>query len=112
MNKCFKITLELNSVVLNNGYLVVWYRSFFLFFLFSCKFFNLTILLTPPPTPSHLGIFILGAKRTAFGSFGGAFRNTTATQLQVVAAKAALESAGVRPDQVDSVNIGQVLPVS
>lgn len=51
----------------------------------------------------------MGAKRTAFGSFGGAFRNTSATQLQTIAAKATLEAAGVRPDQVDSVNIGHVL---
>lgn len=59
-----------------------------------------------------LGIFIVGAKRTAFGSFGGSLKNTTATQLQVVAAKAALESSGIRPDQIDSVNIGHVLAVS
>lgn len=60
----------------------------------------------------YSGIFIVGAKRTAFGTFGGSLKNTSATQLQVVAAKAALESAGVAPNLVDSVNIGQVLPVS
>lgn len=58
------------------------------------------------------GVFIVGAKRTAFGTFGGAFKNTNATQLQTAAAKAALDAAGVKPDQVDSVNIGQVLPLS
>ncbi|XP_055609993.1 3-ketoacyl-CoA thiolase, mitochondrial [Uranotaenia lowii] len=58
------------------------------------------------------GIFIVGAKRTAFGTFGGAFKNTNATQLQTAAAKAALEASGVKPDQVDSVNIGQVLVLS
>lgn len=57
------------------------------------------------------GIFIVGAKRTAFGTFGGAFKNVTATQLQTHACKATLEAAGVRPDQVDSVVIGNVLMV-
>lgn len=58
------------------------------------------------------GVFIVAAKRTAFGTFGGAFKNTNATQLQTVAAKAALDAAGLKPDQVDSVNIGQVLVLS
>lgn len=54
----------------------------------------------------------MAAKRTAFGTFGGVFKNTNATQLQTVAAKAALDAAGLKPDQVDSVNIGQVLVLS
>lgn len=58
------------------------------------------------------GVFIVAAKRTAFGTFGGAFKNTNATQLQTAAAKAALDAAGLKPDQVDSVNIGQVLVLS
>ena len=57
------------------------------------------------------GIFIVGAKRTAFGTFGGAFKNVTATQLQTAACKATLDSAGVSPEQVDSVIIGNVLAV-
>lgn len=59
-----------------------------------------------------LGIFIVSAKRTAFGTFGGAFKNTSATQLQTVAAKAAISAAGLKPEQIDTVNIGNVLPVS
>lgn len=58
------------------------------------------------------GIFIVGAKRTPFGTFGGSLKDTTATQLQVIAAKASLEAAGVCPDQVDTVNIGYVMPHS
>lgn len=58
------------------------------------------------------GVFIVGAKRTAFGTFGGTLKNVTGTQLQVHACKATLEAAGVRPDQVDSVIIGNVLVVS
>lgn len=57
------------------------------------------------------GVFIVGAKRTAFGTFGGTFKSVTGTQLQTHACKATLEAAGVRPDQVDSVNIGNVLVV-
>lgn len=57
------------------------------------------------------GIFIVGAKRTAFGTFGGTLKNVTGTQLQTAACKATLDSAGVRPDQVDSVVIGNVLVV-
>lgn len=53
----------------------------------------------------------MGAKRTPFGTFGGAFKNTTGTQLQTAACKATLDAAGVRPDQVDSVVIGNVLVV-
>lgn len=57
------------------------------------------------------GVFIVGAKRTAFGTLGGTFKSVTGTQLQTHACKATLEAAGVRPDQVDSVNIGNVLVV-
>ncbi|XP_045501923.1 3-ketoacyl-CoA thiolase, mitochondrial-like [Colias croceus] len=55
------------------------------------------------------GIFIVGAKRTPFGTFGGVFRNTSATELQTLAATAALKEAGVAPTQVDSVVVGQVM---
>lgn len=54
----------------------------------------------------------MAAKRTAFGTFGGAFKNTSSGQLQTVAAKAAITAAGLQPEQIDSVNIGNVLPVS
>jgi acetyl-CoA acyltransferase 2 len=54
----------------------------------------------------------VAAKRTAFGTFGGAFKNTTSTQLQTAACKAAISAAGLTPEQIDSVNIGNVLVVS
>ncbi|KAI8420476.1 hypothetical protein MSG28_008963 [Choristoneura fumiferana] len=60
----------------------------------------------------HTGIFIVGAKRTAFGTFGGVFRNTSATELQTHAFKAALTEAGVAPAQVDTVVVGQVMSAS
>lgn len=55
---------------------------------------------------------IVGAKRTPFGTYGGKYVKTSASDLQTVAAKAALASANVKPDLVDTVNIGNVLQVS
>ncbi|KAG6461619.1 hypothetical protein O3G_MSEX012748 [Manduca sexta] len=57
-------------------------------------------------------IFIVGAKRTPFGTFGGVFRNTSATELQTIATTAALKEAGVSPQQVDSMVVGQVIAAS
>jgi acetyl-CoA C-acetyltransferase len=47
------------------------------------------------------GIFVLSAVRTATGKFGGSLRDFGAADLGVVAAKAALERAGVAPEEVD-----------
>jgi len=55
------------------------------------------------------GIYIVAAKRTAFGTFGGAFKNTSQTALQVAAAKAAIEVSGLKPEQIDTVNIGNII---
>jgi len=54
-------------------------------------------------------IVIVGAARTAVGSFGGAFNTVPAHELGAVAIKAALDRAGVSPDDVDEVIFGQVL---
>jgi len=58
------------------------------------------------------GIFIVAAKRTPFGSYGCKLAKTSSTELQVVAAKAALAAGNVDPKIVDSVIIGNVLIVS
>ncbi|XP_026321148.1 3-ketoacyl-CoA thiolase, mitochondrial-like [Hyposmocoma kahamanoa] len=58
------------------------------------------------------GIFIVGAKRTPFGTFGGVFRNTSATELQTYAFNAALKEANVAATQVDTVVVGQVMSAS
>lgn len=55
------------------------------------------------------GIMIVGAKRTPFGTFGGSLAKFTPTELQVMAAKAALTSANVDPSLVDSVVVGNVI---
>ena len=51
-------------------------------------------------------VFVVAAKRTAFGAFGGSFKNMTATDLGVVAAQGALEQIGGKADIVDSVFFG------
>ena len=54
-------------------------------------------------------IVIASAKRTAVGSFNGAFGSTPAHELGAVAIKGALEAAKVEPKEVDEVILGQVL---
>ncbi len=51
-------------------------------------------------------VFILSAVRTPIGKFGGSLASLTAADLGVVAAKAALERAGVGPDQVEETIFG------
>jgi acetyl-CoA C-acetyltransferase len=54
-------------------------------------------------------IVIVGAARTAVGSFNGAFANMPAHELGAVAVTAALERAKVAKDEVDEVILGQIL---
>ena len=58
---------------------------------------------------SATDIVIASAKRTAVGSFNGAFANTPAHELGAVAIKAALGAAKVEPGEVDEVILGQIL---
>jgi len=54
-------------------------------------------------------IVVVGAARTAVGSFNGAFANTPAHELGAAAIKAALQRAKVEAADVDEVILGQVL---
>jgi len=54
-------------------------------------------------------IVIASAKRTAVGSFTGAFGSTPAHELGAAAIKAAIEAAKVDPAEVDEVILGQIL---
>jgi len=56
-------------------------------------------------------VFIVAAKRTPFGTFGGKLKAVTATDMCKVAAVAALEAGRVPPEAVDSVIIGNVAQV-
>ena len=55
-------------------------------------------------------VVIVGAKRTAIGSFLGQFTGVPTPQLGSAAIAGALAHAGVAPDQVDEVIMGCVLP--
>jgi acetyl-CoA C-acetyltransferase len=52
---------------------------------------------------------IVGAKRTPFGKFGGAFQSMKAVELGGLAIRAALEQSGLNPTEVDEVIMGMVL---
>ena len=54
-------------------------------------------------------MFIVAAKRTPYGAFGGKLKGMTATAMQVHASKAALAEAGVSAEHVDSVIVGNVI---
>jgi len=55
-------------------------------------------------------IVIVSAARTPMGGFMGDFASLTCAQLGSVAIKAAVERAGLKPEQVDEVIMGCVLP--
>lgn len=57
-------------------------------------------------------IYIVGAKRTPFGTFGGKLKSFTATDLAVHASVAALTEAKVNPDYVDEAFFGNVIASS
>jgi len=52
------------------------------------------------------GVYILSAVRTPIGKFGGSLASQTAADMGVVAAKAAMERAQVRPDQIEETIFG------
>ena len=54
-------------------------------------------------------VFIIAAVRTPIGSFNGSLSSVPATQLGAIAIKAALEKAGVNPNDVNEVYMGCVL---
>ena len=54
-------------------------------------------------------VVLAGACRTAIGVMGGPFANTSAVELGTIVIKEALKRAGVSPDQVDEVYMGNVI---
>lgn len=54
-------------------------------------------------------IVIVSAVRTAVGSFQGSLKDVPATQLGAIVIKEAIERAGVQPEQVSEVIMGNVL---
>ena len=54
-------------------------------------------------------IVIASAARTPVGSFNGSFANMPAHELGAVAVKGAIDRAGVAPEEVTEVILGQIL---
>ncbi len=54
-------------------------------------------------------VYIVSAVRTPIGSFGGVLKDVPATKLGAAAIKAAIERAGIKPEQVDEVLMGCVI---
>lgn len=57
-------------------------------------------------------MFIVAAKRTPFGAYGGLLKDFTPTDMAEFAARAALSAGRVSPETVDSVVVGNVMQVS
>eukprot|EP00565_Helicotheca_tamesis_P006919 CAMPEP_0185727102 /NCGR_PEP_ID=MMETSP1171-20130828/2886_1 /TAXON_ID=374046 /ORGANISM="Helicotheca tamensis, Strain CCMP826" /LENGTH=402 /DNA_ID=CAMNT_0028395603 /DNA_START=142 /DNA_END=1350 /DNA_ORIENTATION=+ len=64
--------------------------------------------------PSSPSIFIVAAKRTPFGSFGGSLKHLSATDLGTIATKSALSSlpSSFDTSYIDSVYFGNVIQTS
>lgn len=54
-------------------------------------------------------VVIVSAVRTAIGNFNGILKHISAPELGAIVIKSALEKAGISPDQVDEVIMGNVL---
>lgn len=54
-------------------------------------------------------VVIVSATRTPIGSFGGSLASLSATQLGSIVIKSAVEKAGLKPEQVQEVYMGNVL---
>ena len=54
-------------------------------------------------------VYIISATRTPIGSFGGALSTLSATQLGATAIRSAVTKAGLKPEQVQEVYMGNVL---
>ena len=57
-------------------------------------------------------IFIVAAKRTPFGAFGGSLKKLSSTELGTIATKAALGAGNIDPAAVDAVYFGNVVQSS
>jgi acetyl-CoA C-acetyltransferase len=77
----------------------------------NCVICNLVIRAAKSSNRIHKGVmaesvFILSAVRTPIGKFGGSLASLTAADMGEVAARAAMERAGVSPDQVNETIFG------
>ncbi|MGH2442968.1 MAG: acetyl-CoA C-acyltransferase, partial [Chloroflexota bacterium] len=57
-------------------------------------------------------VYVVDGARTPFGAFGGAFKDTSATELGTVAAQGAMERSGIEPRDVEQIFFGNVMQTS
>jgi acetyl-CoA acyltransferase 2 len=57
-------------------------------------------------------IYIVEGKRTAFGKFGGSLKNITPVDLSVLCSKELLSTNNIKPETIDHVILGNVVPSS
>jgi acetyl-CoA acyltransferase 2 len=57
-------------------------------------------------------VFVIGGKRTPMGEYVGALKDVSAIDLGAIAARAALETTGVAPDEIDHTVFGNALQTS
>jgi acetyl-CoA acyltransferase 2 len=57
-------------------------------------------------------VYIVNGKRTPFGKFGGSLMGIKPVDLAVAASKALLDESGIKPDKIDQVILGNVVPSS
>src|SRR5215467_16032820 len=57
-------------------------------------------------------VFILGGARTPMAEYAGKLKDISALELGAIAARAAMERTGAKPDQIDHVVFGNVLQTS
>src|SRR5438552_17516335 len=69
---------------------------------------SLGVIMKPIP----IELVFLSARRTPFGTYGGSLKDQSATDLGVHAAKAAIAQAGVKPEHIDNVVLGNVVQTS
>ncbi len=61
-------------------------------------------------TSQTRGIFLAGATRTPLGKFGGVFVSLSAPELGALAARAAIERAGLEPSDIEETIMGNARP--
>jgi acetyl-CoA acyltransferase 2 len=54
-------------------------------------------------------VYIVGGKRTAYGSYGGTLKDWSATKMQLHASKAAVAQAGLEATDIESVVVGNCI---
>lgn len=61
---------------------------------------------------SNERVYLVSGKRTPFGKFGGSLKDISPVDLAVHSSKAAMDDVNIKPEQIDHVILGCVIPAS